>query len=109
MLNFAEGIFPTCKKPPIMLPQQVFNIEKTGDNKSRFVKDNITITTEDITFIDGKHYINKPENAFAQFLCFGNIYVVRNISKYLTVEGWYHDEIFPKFQMLLLLENPLLA
>jgi len=80
-----------------------FKTEKTEDNKTRFIGDEITITIDQYSYANGKHEIVNPRAASAHFVCFGKRYVVTNLEGVPTIEDWYVEELLPKFQMLKLL------
>jgi hypothetical protein len=80
-----------------------FSADKTPDNKTRFILDGITITTDECSDRNGKHEITTPRTAIAYCMCCGKKYVVTNVEAIRTVEDWYTEELLPKFQMLRLL------
>ena len=75
----------------------------TGDNRLRFTNGEITITTGQCSFVDGKHQMADPASAKAYFKCCGTEYNVANTVGAMTVEDWYLEELVPKRQMLDLL------
>ncbi|MBA3828594.1 MAG: hypothetical protein H0X33_06630 [Taibaiella sp.] len=80
----------------------------TADNKTQFIIDKITITTHSFSFTDGKHWIADPATAIAHFTCFGELFNVKNLQGFKTVEDWYTKELLPKFEMLHLLHSSVL-
>ena len=82
-----------------------FFIERTGDNKTEFKVDDITIIVGRFLYNDGKHFLANPQTATAHFICCGEQYNVNNTESVSTVEDWYWRELLPKFQMLSLLKT----
>jgi hypothetical protein len=80
-----------------------FSTAITPDNKLQFILDEITITIDECSDINGKHEIATPRTATAYYTCLGKKYVVTNVEAMPTVEDWYAEELLPKFRMLKLL------
>ncbi|MCW3122302.1 MAG: hypothetical protein JWQ38_1794 [Flavipsychrobacter sp.] len=80
-----------------------FRILQVQDNNIQFIAEKITITVDRFSYVDGKHEINSPQTANAQFVCCGSKYIVENTDGVATVEEWYTEELLPKMQMLSLL------
>ena len=89
-----------------MEQQLNFRIVKTWDDKTQFINNNITIAVEPFSYNNGKHKIDKPMTANAQFVCGGKLHMVTNAKGIATVEDWYLEELLPKMQMLNLLTAP---
>jgi len=80
-----------------------FRAVKTWDSKIQFTANKITITVDQYTNKNGKHYIAHPYSARAHFVCGGKLYNVINSDGIMTIEDWYLQELLPKYQLLNLL------
>ena len=78
----------------------LFRIITTWDKKTRFIIDNITITVNRFSYLNGEHQIVEPETATARYELSGKKYTVRNTQCISTVENWFFGELLPKTEKL---------
>ena len=83
-----------------MKQPNIFRIITTWDKKTRFIMDNITITVSRYSYENGKHQIDNPETAIAQYELFGKKHVVKNTKCVSTIENWLFGELLPKTERL---------